>query len=89
MVETILAKKYIPTCGIEIGDESFVVDLIILEMLDSCVILGRNCLSKHNAILNCLSFKILIKPIFIDQADRSMASNKLISTIKAKKLFII
>ena len=88
--EVYLINRFLFGCGVHIGDETFLVDLVELEILEFDVILGMDWLSAHHAVLDCFNKVVTLsipgKPVIRYQGDRSVVSPCLISALTARKL---
>ncbi|XP_052209193.1 uncharacterized protein LOC127812711 [Diospyros lotus] len=84
------SSKVIEECEISLSDARFQVDLILLEVYDFDIILGKDFLSKYDASIDCRRKVMTIKKPegewvkFWGQGDPR--NRKMISTRKAEKL---
>ena len=53
--EVYLINRFLSGCEVRIEDETFLVDLVELEILEFDVILGMDWLSAHHAVLDCFN----------------------------------
>ena len=88
--EVYLINRFLYGSEVRIGDETFLIDLVELEILEFDVILGMDWLSAHYAILDCFNKVVTLnipgKPVIRYQGDCSVISPCLISALTARKL---
>ena len=80
----------LPSCDVDVYGITLPVDLIMLDMIDFDVILGRDWLTLYYACVDYhskqVSFCLLGKDPIVHQGDRSDAPANLVSTLKARKM---
>ena len=88
--ESLLVKYVYKSFEIIVVDMKTIANLIVLDMLEFDVILGKDWLAAYHATLDChmkmVKFDPLGEPYFIVQGDRSLAAYNLISTLTAQKM---
>ena len=76
--EVYLINRFLFGCEVHIGDETFLVDLVELEILEFDVILGMDWLSAHHAVLDCFNKVVTLsipgKLVIRYQGDCSVVS---------------
>ncbi|XP_074363739.1 uncharacterized protein LOC141704392 [Apium graveolens] len=78
-------------CPIAVGDRNYKVNLLPMEMHDFDVILGMDWLSENCATIDCQGKRVIFgdadKLEFVYQGSHPQGDIKLISALKASKLF--
>ncbi|KAJ9538736.1 hypothetical protein OSB04_031469 [Centaurea solstitialis] len=96
VIGTLLGSSEVVTreyrgCPIEIGDQIREADLLPISMFDFDVILGIDWLTKHRAFIDCEAKQVIFgdknKPDFVFQGSQPKREAKIISVLKAQKLF--
>ncbi|KAJ9536382.1 hypothetical protein OSB04_un000442 [Centaurea solstitialis] len=96
VIGTLLGSSEVVTreyrgCPIKIGDQIREADLLPIGMFDFDVILGIDWLTKHRAFIDCEAKQVIFgdknKPDFVFQGSQPKREAKIISVLKAQKLF--
>ncbi|KAJ9536387.1 hypothetical protein OSB04_un000447 [Centaurea solstitialis] len=96
VIGTLLGSSEVVTreyrgCPIKIGDQIREADLLPIGMFDFDVTLGIDWLTKHRAFIDCEAKQVIFgdknKPDFVFQGSQPKREVKIISVLKAQKLF--
>ena len=87
----VVCTTYYPSCTVKIGDVTFPVDLILLDMHDFDVIIGMDWLSGHYATMDCFNKTISFEldgtsPEVEFHGEKRVPQASVISALSAVKL---
>ncbi|WRX12255.1 hypothetical protein QQP08_004742 [Theobroma cacao] len=88
--ERLVRNTYYRDCGIKVGEEEFMGDLIPLEIQDFDLILGMDWLSTHRAKVDCFKKEVILQSLegaeVVLTGEHRVLPYCVISTLKALKL---
>ncbi|MBN8156815.1 hypothetical protein J0J30_22645, partial [Vibrio vulnificus] len=77
-------------CIIKVNDVQMTVDLILLDLTEFDLILGKDWLAKHRAKVDCYTKEVILKPMgqskVIFYRERKLVPNCLVSAMQAFRM---